>query len=67
MVEKLVHGLPSTPFLRFGDGVRIEMKNAVGNSIFDAIEQRVERVKPPTVTSTLDMSAKGDLFGSHSI
>ena len=31
----------STPFLRFGDTIRIEMKNATGHSVFGAIEQTV--------------------------
>lgn len=34
---------PLTPFMKFGDTVRIEMKDAEGNSIFGAIEQTVER------------------------
>ncbi|CAM5769655.1 fumarylacetoacetate hydrolase family protein [Bosea minatitlanensis] len=41
MVETLRHGEPRTPFLRFGDTVRIEMKDAAGHSIFGAIEQEV--------------------------
>jgi fumarylacetoacetate (FAA) hydrolase len=41
-VETLRHGAPRTPFLRFGDTVRIEMLNAAGESLFGAIEQRVE-------------------------
>jgi fumarylacetoacetate (FAA) hydrolase len=41
MVETLAHGKPVTPFLRFGDRVRIEMKDASGASIFGAIEQEV--------------------------
>ncbi|MDP3859547.1 MAG: fumarylacetoacetate hydrolase family protein [Stagnimonas sp.] len=41
-VETLAHGKPSTPFLRFGDTVKIEMLDAEGRSIFGAIEQRVE-------------------------
>ncbi len=32
-----------TPFLRFGDTVRIEMKDSGGHSIFGAIEQTVEK------------------------
>ena len=32
-------GAPVTPFLRFGDSFRIEMKDAEGRSIFGAIEQ----------------------------
>ena len=34
-------GEPATPFLRDGETVRIEMKDADGHSIFGAIEQRV--------------------------
>ncbi|KPQ10261.1 MAG: fumarylacetoacetate (FAA) hydrolase FaaH [Saliniramus fredricksonii] len=42
-VETLRHGEPRTPFMRFGDRVRIEMKDAKGHSVFGAIEQVVER------------------------
>ncbi len=42
-VEALEHGKPLTPFLSFGDTVRIEMRDAQGESIFGAIEQRIER------------------------
>ena len=41
VVEKLVDGAPRTPFLKAGDVVRIEMRDAAGRSIFGAIEQRV--------------------------
>lgn len=44
MLETLEFGAPRTPFLKFGDRVRIEMLDAQGASIFGAIEQRVERV-----------------------
>ena len=44
MLEIIRGGKPSTPFLRFGDRVRIEMLDAAGNSIFGAIEQRMERL-----------------------
>ncbi|MFY2763419.1 fumarylacetoacetate hydrolase family protein [Arenimonas sp. MALMAid1274] len=40
-VETLRDGKPSTPFMRFGDTVRIEMLDAGGASIFGAIEQRI--------------------------
>jgi fumarylacetoacetate (FAA) hydrolase len=43
MLEILSGGQPVTPFLRFGDRVRIEMFDARGNSIFGAIDQIVER------------------------
>lgn len=42
-VETLEHGKPRTPFMKFGDTVRIEMLDADGASIFGAIEQRIER------------------------
>jgi len=40
-VETIRTGKPSTPFLRYGDTVRISMKDAKGHSIFGAIEQTV--------------------------
>lgn len=40
-VEALRDGAPSTPFMSFGDVVRIEMLDAAGNSIFGAIEQTI--------------------------
>ena len=45
MREKIATGVMTTPFLRFGDRVRIEMKDAGGASIFGAIDQRVVRAK----------------------
>ncbi|MGH8539735.1 MAG: fumarylacetoacetate hydrolase family protein [Stenotrophobium sp.] len=42
-VETLLAGAPKTPFLKFGDRVRIEMLDAQGRSIFGAIEQAVEK------------------------
>ncbi len=46
-VETLETGKPVTPFMSFGDLVRIEMLDRDGNSIFGAIEQRIERQAPP--------------------
>jgi fumarylacetoacetate (FAA) hydrolase len=43
-VETLVSGKPVTPFLRFGDRVRIEMLDATGRTIFGAIEQTVRKL-----------------------
>ena len=40
-VETILAGRPSTPFMRFGDRVRIEMTDELGRSIFGAIDQRV--------------------------
>ncbi len=42
-VETLALGKPQTPFMSFGDLVRIEMLDAGARSIFGAIEQRIER------------------------
>ena len=40
-VETILAGKPTTPYLRFGDRVRIEMRDDGGHSIFGAIEQTV--------------------------
>lgn len=42
-VETLATGEARTPFLRFGDVVRIEMKDRAGHSVFGAIEQKLEK------------------------
>ncbi|MGP3789298.1 fumarylacetoacetate hydrolase family protein [Pseudomonas sp. B392_1p] len=42
MLEMIESGAPKTPFLHFGDRVRIEMFDAEGQSIFGAIDQAVE-------------------------
>ncbi len=41
MVETIATGAPQTEFLRFGDLVRIEVRDAKGRSVFGAIEQEV--------------------------
>ena len=41
--EELKHGRASTPWFRFGDTVRIEMLDAAGQTIFGAIEQRIQK------------------------
>jgi fumarylacetoacetate (FAA) hydrolase len=43
MVETIEKGAPVTSFMRFGDTIRIEMKDKDGHSVFGAIEQTVER------------------------
>ena len=43
MLETIEHGKPSTPFMRFGDTVRVEMLDENGDSIFGAIDQTVAR------------------------
>ncbi|MBB5041170.1 fumarylacetoacetate hydrolase family protein [Shinella fusca] len=44
-IETIATGAPKTPFLKFGDTVRIEMKDKAGHSIFGAIEQTVQRAE----------------------
>ncbi|MEO7935187.1 MAG: fumarylacetoacetate hydrolase family protein [Dokdonella sp.] len=45
-VETLRDGKPATPFLKFGDRVKIDVTDASGQSIFGAIEQAVEKYSP---------------------
>jgi len=45
MLETMADGAPHTPFLKFGDTVRIEMLDADGKSLFGSIEQRVEQLR----------------------
>jgi fumarylacetoacetate (FAA) hydrolase len=47
MLEIVEGGKPVTPFLRFGDRVRIEMFDAQGKSVFGAIDQEVQKYVPP--------------------
>lgn len=42
-VEATANGKPTTPYLRPGDRVRIEMRDRQGRSLFGAIEQEVVR------------------------
>jgi fumarylacetoacetate (FAA) hydrolase len=42
-VEKLRDGEAKTPFLKYGDTVKIDMHDVDGHSIFGAIEQTIER------------------------
>jgi fumarylacetoacetate (FAA) hydrolase len=41
LVEQVELGAARTPFLRFGDTVRLDMRDAAGASVFGAIEQKV--------------------------
>ncbi len=42
VVETILTGIPKTPFLNFGDTIRIEMLDGGGHSIFGSIEQTLE-------------------------
>jgi fumarylacetoacetate (FAA) hydrolase len=46
-IETLDQGKPVTPFMKFGDRIRIEIRDANGASIFGAIDQQVVRYKGP--------------------
>jgi len=46
-IEVLDHGKATTPYMKFGDRVRIEMFDPAGASIFGAIDQRVVEYKRP--------------------
>lgn len=45
MIETIRDGKPSTPFMKFGDTVKMEMRDEQGNSIFGAIDQTVVEYK----------------------
>jgi fumarylacetoacetate (FAA) hydrolase len=45
-VETLRDGKASTPFLKFGDVVRIEITDTDGRNLFGTIEQKVTKVEP---------------------
>ena len=44
MLEQIHEGKVTTPFMKVGDVVEMEMKNASGNSIFGKIKQKVVQV-----------------------
>ena len=46
MLEILNQGQAQTPFLKFGDEVRIFMLDGKGESVFGDIRQTVERYQP---------------------
>ena len=48
MYETIEEGKPRTPFMRFGDRVRIEMRDGDGANIFGAIDQLIQRHVPAT-------------------
>jgi len=45
--ETIESGKPVTPFMKFGDHIRIEMFGRDGKSIFGAIDQKVVKYDPP--------------------
>jgi fumarylacetoacetate (FAA) hydrolase len=47
VLEQIEQGKPVTPFMKFGDRVRIEMLDASGRSVCGAIEQAIVKHTPP--------------------
>jgi fumarylacetoacetate (FAA) hydrolase len=47
-LEIIANGAPSTPFMSFGDRIKIEMIDDNGLSIFGNIDQIVKQYQPPT-------------------
>jgi fumarylacetoacetate (FAA) hydrolase len=43
-MERIASGTPRTPFMKFGDRVRIEALDAGGRSVFGAIDQKARRI-----------------------
>ena len=65
-VETLLTGAPATPFLKAGDTVAIEMRDARRHSIFGAIEQTVaaparREMSPGASSAALGARAAGVL------
>ncbi|RXS44324.1 FAA hydrolase family protein [Idiomarina sp. 29L] len=48
MIETIRDGKPTTEFMKFGDTIHMEMKDANGESIFGAIDQKVVEYKGPS-------------------
>ncbi|WP_194713781.1 fumarylacetoacetate hydrolase family protein [Noviherbaspirillum soli] len=46
-LEMIEGGEPTTPFMRFGDNIRLDMRDADGRSLFGAIDQKVVQGEPP--------------------
>jgi fumarylacetoacetate (FAA) hydrolase len=47
MLEQLESGKPSTSFLKFGDRVAIDMRDAQGNNLFGTLDNKVIRAAMP--------------------
>ncbi len=48
VIETVRDGAPTTPFMSFGDRIRIEMMGRDGQSVFGAIDQEVRRYAGPS-------------------
>lgn len=46
MLETIEHGQPKTPFMQFGDTIRIQMLDRDQNDLFGSIEQTVVQYQP---------------------
>jgi fumarylacetoacetate (FAA) hydrolase len=57
MLETIADGEVATPFMKFGDRVKIEMFDEAGASIFGAIDQQVVSLKKPRKTAEDEAAA----------
>lgn len=62
--ETIEDGKPKTPFLKFGDRVRIEMAGADGESVFGAIDQQVVPAKAKAAANEAAQSAEAAAEGA---
>jgi fumarylacetoacetate (FAA) hydrolase len=46
-IETVDHGKAATPYMKFGDTVRIDMLDPSGRSIFGAIDQKIVQARLP--------------------
>jgi fumarylacetoacetate (FAA) hydrolase len=63
IIEAISHGEPKTPWLKFGDRVRIEILNELGASVFGAIDQEVARISGANLTKCLQRNTSGSRAG----
>jgi len=54
-MEMLLTGEMSTPFMRYGDTIRLEMKGLDGQSLFGSIDQRVAPLQDPQVPAISEL------------
>ena len=45
MLEKINKGEITTPFMKPGDTIQIEMRDKAGNNLFGTIFQKVQKIK----------------------
>jgi fumarylacetoacetate (FAA) hydrolase len=59
-MEMLLSGQMSTPFMKYGDTIRLEMKGLDGQSVFGCIDQRVAPLQDPEPPALAEPSSGDD-------